>query len=135
MTSCTVGSLGRKDGNFTCGRGGRPPSVEGYVVDVQMSSQSPIASTRSRSVGGDAEDERASSSVTMRFSRSESELEEMRKTPVDESDAIACAVDRTESRAVVMGSVGIVVAVVSIVDVVVDDRLVGGSGEIRSMEH
>lgn len=56
------------------------------MVEVQISSQSPMESTRSRSVGGDAE--RASSSVTMRFSRSESELEETRNTPVGESDAM-----------------------------------------------
>jgi len=70
-----------------------------------MSSQSPIARSRSRSVK--EEEDRASSSVTRRLSRSDS-VEEVRKDPVGESVAMDWAVERTSLRATIMESIVVV---------------------------
>ena len=76
-----------------------------------MSSQSPMARFRSRSVKD--EEDRASSSVTRRFSRSDS-VEDVMKDPVGESAAMDWTVDRTSSRATVIGSVAVSSLVVAL---------------------
>ena len=106
--SCIVGRLGRKGGRGKDGLERRDlrRGVLGdrKLVEVQTSSQSPMARCRSRSVKD--EEDRASSSVTRRFSRSDS-VEDVMKDPVGESAAMDWTVDRTSSRATVIGSVAV----------------------------